>query len=365
MKPLSPTAAARLALATLIPVDRAHGDVDDDSSPDIVRSQLGDQYLIRQGLAPLWSAIPCGTDVRRAVVGESPARNDPLAAVRTAAVAKYLLHCAALSELDHAFQVAGIRYAVFKGAHIREWIYRDPTLRDPADVDVLIAAEDNDSAISALMDAGFEPQPDSATVSHELIMLRRGIEIDLHWHIVRPGRLRTDITADLLSRRQRMANIWTLAPSDAALIMLLHPAFTKYVSSPSMRLVRVHDFLLVVRDQPIDWNAVATQLERCGTRGAGWAVLKWFQLLHPLAHEVPGEFEQRLRPGVLRRAYIHWWLERDLPTRLHAWPLIVQFGFTLALHDTPQDAVRALVGIFKARRSGRNHRFMAVANTDG
>jgi hypothetical protein len=58
-----------------------------------------------------------------------------------------------------------------------------------------------------------------------------------------------------------------------------------------------------------------------------------------------------VRPGRLRAAYLGQWLERDLPSRWLDKPYLIQFGFTLALHDRPADVMHALGGLRLARRN--------------
>lgn len=181
-----------------------------------------------------------------------------------------------LAELDAIFEPAEVEYTVFKGAHVREWLYPDPSLRSPADIDVLVRPADRERAVRVLMCAGYVPQANAATVSHELALTRHVVEIDLHWHVARPSRLRVEISNEMIVRRQRIAGFWAVSNTDAGCLMLLHPAFTKYASGRLMRLIRVVDFLYAVRDQRVDWPEVALVLDRCGVRIAGWALLTWF-----------------------------------------------------------------------------------------
>ena len=357
---IPPTRAGSLALAALMPGGGASSGSAQICSPEAARDALGDDYLVQQGLAPLWASLPADGN---GTVSSPRAADDALARCRTAAAAKYLLQRAALAELDGAFDRAGIEYVVFKGAHVREWLYGDPALRDPADVDVLIHSDDSELAVTTLLHAGFVPKVNLATVSHELILLRRGVEIDLHWHLMRPGRLRVDPSRQFLARRRRLAGLWTFSPTDAVFVMLVHPAFTKYVSSPSMRLIRVVDFLYVVRDHRVEWPLVADLLDRCGVRAAAWTVLTWFQMLHPLARGVPADFVARIAPGRLRAWYLRAWLRHDLPTRLHSLPMAIQVGFTLLFHDRLSDAWRAIRGILTARGGGASDPIFLLAQS--
>ncbi len=349
---LSPLQASKLALS-VVPV--ASGSALASLAENArVRAAIGDDFLIGQGLAPLWGA---------AKQGDADGAADPLKACRIQASVFYLLQRSVLAELDAIFERADIAYAVFKGAHVREWLYADPTLRDTADVDVLVCPADRERAVRALIAAGYSPMADAATVSHELALTRHGVEIDLHWYVTRPSRLRIDVSGEIVGRRQRVAGFWAVSNADAVFLMLVHPAFAKYVSSPSMRLIRVVDFLYVVRDHPVEWPLVADLLDRCGVRAAAWTVLTWFQMLHPLARGVPAAFVARIAPGRLRAWYLRAWLRHDLPTRLHSLPMAIQVGFTLLFHDRPSDVWRAIRGILTARGGGASDPIFLLAQS--
>ena len=166
------------------------------------------------------------------------------------------------------------------------------------------------------------------------------------------GRTRVDLTDELLERRQRIGNQWGLSDSDALFLMLTHPAFAKYVCSPNMGLGRVADFLLWIQKREIDWSAVLELLERAGLKTAAWTMLSWFRML--AAPDVQGTLDtwiDSVRPGRLRATYLRQWLERDLPSRWVDKPYLIQFGFTLALHDRPGDVMHALGGLRQARRN--------------
>ena len=122
---LSPLQASKLALS-VVPV--ASGSALASLAENArVRAAVGDDFLIGQGLAPLWGAV------RQA---DADGVANPLKARRIQASVFYLLQRSVLAELDAIFERAGIAYAVFKGAHVREWLYADPTLRDAADVEI-------------------------------------------------------------------------------------------------------------------------------------------------------------------------------------------------------------------------------------
>jgi hypothetical protein len=310
------------------------------------------EFLLHHGLASLWHHQ---LSQRVAAGAIAPEVMNTLRQQRFAEAALYLTQKSRLSELDDLFNAKSITYAVIKGAHVRELAYRDPALRPACDIDILVAPEQREAAARALMGAGFRLHANAEIISYEATFTRGPVAIDLHWDILRPGRTRIDVTRSFLSRRQRTGDFWGLEDSDAIFLMLVHPAFAKYVCSPNMGLNRVADFVLWLHGRPVDWNAVADRLENTGLKTAAWTVLQWFRMLfEPDRMPVPKTFIDRIHPGALRARYLAYWLRNDLPGRWLSKPLLIKLGFTLALHDRPSDAARAIRGLIRARRAQNN-----------
>jgi hypothetical protein len=304
-------------------------------------------FLTRQGLSSYWHHTLELHGITDAI---EPAARAALKRVRISETVSYMAQKAALSELDTLFEAQGIRYAVIKGTHVRELVYADPALRPASDIDILVAPEQRFAAVDALTDAGFTLVVNPDVISHETSLSRGSVDIDLHWDIMRPGRTRIGIVGMLLTRRRRSVGIWGLDDADVVFLLLVHPAFAKYVCSPNMDLNKVIDFILWASQRNIDWDTVATLLEQTGLCTAAWTVLKWYaMLLQSGALPVPDDFIARIAPGQNRQRYLTQWLEHDLPTRWLDKPARIQFGFTLFLHDRPADAWHALISILRAR----------------
>lgn len=168
---------------------------------------------------------------------------------------------------------------------------------------------------------------------------------------MRPGRTRVDMTEGYLARRQWSNGYWGLSDSDTVFLMLTHPAFVRYVSSPNMGLGRVADFLLWIQHRQVDWSEVVQLLELAGLKTAAWTTLSWFRMLaQPDTAKGMDEWLDTVRPNRLRAAYLGYWLTHDLPTRWFQRPLLIQVGFTLFLHDRPADALHAVQGLRQAKR---------------
>ena len=142
-----------------------------------------------------------------------------------------------------------------------------------------------------------------------------------------------------------------LGAEDEFLLLLVHPAFSKHLTPREMGLHRVLDVLTWLRTQPFDWQTVRERLDAEGVSTAGWAALRWAGLL--AAKYAPEKFDgmaSDLRPGRLRAAWLGHWLEGNLSERTAGAHGARLLAFSLFLHDTPGDAVRALTGRRRARR---------------
>ena len=298
----------------------------------LLHFNLAALWYERASSDPAWSSVP---EMQR----------NRLRAARLGAVARYLAQQLAVAEVDRLFGAAGIPYAVMKGALVRERLPIDPSVREADDIDVLVSPADRQAAARLLVGAGFKMHLDVLNVSHEISLQTASADIDLHWNVLRPGRTRTDLTAELLSRRIRVNGFWGLSDSDSTFIMLVHPAFQKYVCAPHMGLARVLDFLLWSTRADSHWQEVMKLLDRAGVKAAAWATLTWFEALAPQRlHPRLGSWRNAIRPGPGRARYLELWLRHNLPSRLIAHPLPIQFGWTAFLHDRPSDALVAYRG---------------------
>ena len=316
--------------------------------------------VLSHDLGPLWHHCLQSAGLLETLPSESA---DALRAARMAAAAAYLRQRAALAQVDALFAAQGIAYLVMKGVFVRECVHPDPALRPAGDIDILISPQDRRRAASALMDSGYTVNALPENLSHEATFSHGQVDVDLHWHILRPGHTRGDMTEGFLARRQRVNGVWGLCDTDALFVMLTHPAFAKYVCSPNMGLGRVADFFMWIERRQVDWPAVLTMLEVEGLKTAAWTMLSWCQMLaQSEAGRAMDEWLATLRPGYLRAGYLRAWLTHDLPSRWLERPLLIQLGFILPLHDRPADALRALQAVWQARQNRERDRRLLLGD---
>jgi len=293
-------------------------------------------FIVDHGLGPLWH-------VRTG--------RDEFHASRMAAESLYLVQRHALANVDAALSKADIRYAVIKGAANRLLLCDNPAVRACHDIDLLVDPVDRVRAAEVLMEHGYEATPKSQNISRELELSQGAVTLDLHWGLLREGRLRQQPVADMLARRRRVSDMWMLDEVDAFFLLLVHPAFAKHLAGWDMGLHRAADILHWLRIHNVDWPEVCRLLDSNGVSTAAWATLRWLQLLTPAS--VAAQLEEMMadiRPGRLRRAYLDFWLRNNLSARTSSMHWARLFGFSVFLHDTPGDALRALVGRYRARR---------------
>ncbi len=296
-------------------------------------------FVIDHGLGPMW---------------HQRTGDDRFQTSRRTAEVRYLAQTHALEEIDAALDSHGIDYVVIKGVANRSLLYENPAVRACHDIDLLVRPDQRVRAASAINAAGFRPRPNLKNIGHELEFRRDFVGVDLHWGLLREGRLRVDPTEDMLARRHKQNGIWMLDSNDAFYLLLVHPAFAKRIAGWEMGLHRVADIILWMQTHSFDPQAVCQRLTNHGVRTAAWATLLWVGLLaDTYESSVIKEMQAALHPGRLRRAWLTYWLKSDLSQRMSNAHLASLIAFSLFLHDRPTDALRALAARYRGYRRQR------------
>jgi hypothetical protein len=338
----------RIALALLresVPASQRAEAVDrlrDLPAEQVVRSLASDQ------VDQLWlEAAVAGELVERIPAGIVETLKARRRAVAVAAFRQEHVLGKATALLDEI----GVEHVVFKGALVRQLLYAKPHLRPAVDADLLVAPARAPEAVRALQARGFEPTLASHSDTHEACLTWHEVQLDLHWSLLRPGRMRVDLTDEILATRVREGQLWRPDDAHLTLAMLVHPAITDHVTG---RLISAVDLDRWLRSRPVPWPAVLGILDRIGLRTAAWAMLYWTHGL--LETPVPEDVWRALAPSPLRRRYLEAWLRQD-PARLYGQrPNLVRGAFSLALQDRVSDVARALW------RLARKHR-LSLAQT--
>ena len=315
---------------------------DRDASSDTLNKTIVESgpefvpFVVDHGLGPLW---------------HERTGHHVFHASRMSAEALYIAQENAIADIDFLMEQAGIPYALIKGTANRLKLYENPAIRACHDIDLLVCPDDRVRAASVLVDAEFVVEPKLEGISRVLELTRDAIQIDLHWGLLREGRVKYEGIDEMLARRERLRNTWILSESDAFFVALVHPAFSKHLAGWDMGLHRVVDVLRALAALSFDWDLIVSRLDDNGVRTAAWATLRWIELLaHPQEPAKLNSMMNALRPGRLRQAWLNHWLVADLSVRTSDMHWIRLLGFSLFLHDSPRDAIRALAGRFRAHR---------------
>jgi hypothetical protein len=306
------------------------------------------EFLHQQGLAPMWDKT-----VREFQPGEfSTHFQDSLHQARLEATGEYLIQHRRMQEIRAVLDPISIPHVIYKGAAFRDTYYSEPALRLAVDIDVLVSDENRVRCIQAFRDAGFTFYGEAENISHEVNLLKGTTSIDLHWDIMRPGRTRISVVDWLLEEREDARGFWALSVEGTLLVLLAHPVFTKYSTTPHAALVRMIDLLSLLDNSSPNWEKLRDRLERSGMLTAAWVTLRWLELLtdRPIPEEISGS----ITPGKLKASYLNYWLENNLPTRYLDRPAIVKAGFTLPAHDSIGDSVRAITSARKLARAAES-----------
>jgi hypothetical protein len=293
-------------------------------------------FIVDHGLGPLWHARTARPEFRES---------------RMQAEALYLRQERPLDEIGAVLDDAGIEHVVIKGAANRLLIYDNPALRACHDLDILILPEDRVRAAKVLLELGFVAIPEVKGISRGLVLSRNDVDIDLHWGLLREGRLRGDPVPAMVKKRRRVSSLWMPSPENTLFILLVHSAFAKHLGGWDMGLHRVLDVVNWLNSQTFDWTAVREWLDKQGVRTAAWATLRWVNMLTaPYSPRDLDAMLSDLRPGRLREAWINRWLQSNLSERTARAHWVRLLGFSLFLHDAPRDSVRALFRRYQAYR---------------
>ncbi|MCK6548431.1 nucleotidyltransferase family protein [Myxococcota bacterium] len=243
-------------------------------------------------------------------------------------------------DVTRALDAANVPAVSLKGPALGDRIYGG-VLRPSSDLDLLVAPERLDAAISALGAIGFEPDGDTRPTrwAHHVRLTKRGQPlVELHWalHSEFGGDL---AAAPFLSRARRYttrrgATTWVLAPEDELLHLAVHAAAHR-----CLRLGWLYDLKLFVRAHPTLDGAVIEA--RAKERGLA-SVLAF-------ALDVTERSIGLARPravGALDplRTHVAAWLSS--PWAAHDGPAIAlratSFVYATLLTDSPRQSVDAM-----------------------
>ena len=196
------------------------------------------KFLMANNLGPAWPARLSRKTIKTLCPGDQ-SRKLHEESRRIAFI--YLQQKAAIQTISYTLEKNSIPYAVFKGAHTRELAYPNPATRPSVDIDILIEEKGKKQVIQLLMTQGYLLHTKTKNLTHEASLIKGSASIDLHWHILRPGRIPKALTSELLGDRTKYASHWSFSNEHNLFILLIHPVFAKYSTTTQCGLIRMLD----------------------------------------------------------------------------------------------------------------------------
>jgi hypothetical protein len=235
---------------------------------------------------------------------------------------------AALFEVIDLFRAHEIRSIPYKGPVVASLLYGDLSLRQFADLDIIVPVRDVARATALLVSRGYRPEKAISeeqlrafiSTEKDITLLRddQGINLEIHWGIttandpiyIRPQWLWEDLRSCALAGRP----VRTLPLEDLLLILCIHGAKHRWE-----RLVWLCDVAEIVRSPGgLDWNRA---LERARTIGANRILFLGLALARDLLGAEPSadvlqaiEADPVLKP---LSEQVKGWLFSEDPVRLN------------------------------------------------
>lgn len=203
-----------------------------------------------------------------------PAVREALAARRRIVAARNGLLARELVRVLDRLDAAGVPAIPMKGVALAETLYGDPSLRDCADIDVLVPRERAREALRLLRALGYAPEFRErffetlllrSHIEYTLARRERGFEyvLDLHWGIGWSPRADRRAAAALWAERRQVTRLGremvAMSPEWELLTLAVHAA--RHGWRPLKWLVDVHDYC---RTCPLDWRRVRETAQRFG-----------------------------------------------------------------------------------------------------
>lgn len=315
-----------------------------------------ESFIAWHGLAGLWSEALAAVGNTRtgsyeSALNASVALQQRLTSLHRQQVVHQLMQDAAMRTAGDALSAASIAFVWLKAAAVRAELYPRPGLRPSTDLDLLVSPADRYRAIAALLSVGGTRLASSDASSHEEVVRIGSVDLDIHWDVLAPGRLRQGVTEEIL--RDRVPNACGARPSNRHMLALalIHPAFAKHVCSRHMGLNRVADTLRMLRA----WDFDAQDLQQIATAWGGFTGAKasfyWLSKISNNSRLSQLNIAFKQNANSLIDGYLARQIDRNWPD---AWVdrsrFVLGLTFSVWLQDSPADAIRAMFARLLRRR---------------
>lgn len=168
-----------------------------------------------------------------------------------------------LDIIKDAFNKNGIKYIVLKGM-VMKLLYPTSDLRQSADIDIFIWAEQMEAADKIMKELGFECTAEAGMESTANYEMEPFSEIELHSHLILEDyKWQTECNYIPGRAVQRQGCESVMSDADFYVFMLCHIA--KHVAVGGIGIRAILDIWVYRRHfKNLDWDAINAVIERCG-----------------------------------------------------------------------------------------------------
>lgn len=304
--------------------------------------------LVRNGLATIWADYVTNNKINEYI---SDFLIDELKRQKFTVAALLIKQNIIIKEINNVFEQENVNYLVFKGADLRNKIYDDPVLRPVSDIDFIVPSYLKEKAIKLLIKSGFKLNALQENVSHEVSLTKDCVTVDLHWYILRPGRIRYDLTQYLFDNKNYNKIYWGLNHQASLIVMLIHPALTKYLNSPVSMLIHTIDLHFLITKNNIRWDEIEEIINKAGAKKTAWCTLYWYKLL--TNNCAIDKYIELFKPGYFSETYLRFWIDHGLIQKLWNTRILIKIFFSLAIQDNFTDRINALVNLIKEKNQAQ------------
>ena len=211
--------------------------------------------------------------------------SDRLVALTRSNVQRNLVRQLQLRDLVDACDEADIPFLIMKGLWLVELAYRDVSMRDSGDIDVLVGADDMPrftrilSGLGYVLPAGIEDIREVAPSRHEFDVVHpnRRTSLDVHWAITSPHEGPVDEPSFWQRAEQyRLAgrDCLSLRVEDHLLLICFHAAVHHRFLYVGPRALFDVAQVIEKPPRPIDWNEFIDRAKALGWERGTWLMLE-------------------------------------------------------------------------------------------
>ena len=210
-----------------------------------------------------------------------------------------------LCQILQLFEKNNIKVIPFKGAVLAASAYKDLTLKEFCDIDLIIKQEDFSRVKEILTNQGYQPRSQQQLWGQVFTNKDDSIHIDIHWQLA-PSCFPYQVDFEQLWQRCETVSILNqqvtnLSTEDSLLILCLQ--IVKDAHYRQEKLKQVYDIAQLINNQKLDWKVV---IQRAKDLGSERLLLFGLAIASRLLQvEIPEELQQKIENDLIVKLYLN------------------------------------------------------------